>query len=280
MQVIEFLDNLKDAGQISFIGESMLGTPIPMISKGSGERNKVLLIGGVHAREYITAPLLRDLMIDYKGDHPVDCVPLLNPDGAQLVTEGLNALPLKLRDRITLLRINDGSTDFSKWKANARAVDLNVNCDADWGMGKDNVTYPAPEGYIGVAPFSENESYAIKRLLENNDYSLVVCYHSKGEEVYYGYGKNKSHKAKATLVANKLKYKLKTTPHSTGGIKDYFILTTGKMGLTIEVGKEKLEHPINLSHLEELKERHKGIITLFTEIVKRNGPNKIYENGY
>ena len=269
MQVQQFLDNLNKVGTLSYVGETALNTPIPMISKGKGEKGKVLLVGAVHAREYITAPLLLDLINDYDGDYPVDCIPLLNVDGVSLVTEGLNGLTLKLRDRQTLLRLNGGSTDFSLWKANLRGVDLNLNADADWGKGRGNLNYPNPEGYIGPFPFSEKESYAVQRLIDSNDYALMVCYHSKGEEVYYGYKRNHRYRKEALRVAEKLQYKLKTTPYSTGGLKDYFTLKTGYLGLTIEVGSDALSHPITLDHLEELKERHKGIINLYTEIAQK-----------
>lgn len=270
MQVNEFFSSLEPVGgNASIIGYSTLGEPIHLIHKGERKKGGVLLVGGIHAREYVTAYLLRDLFKDYAGEYPVDVVPLLNPDGVRLCLGGLDALPLKLRDRIALLRINGGSTDFSEWKANARGVDLNVNCDAKWGQGQSNLTYPAPQNYIGPCPFSEVESYALKRVMDEGDYALVVAYHSKGEEVYYGFMRNKKYKAEATLVANALGYTLKTTPHSTGGIKDYFTLSTERLGLTIEVGSDALTHPIGLDHLEELKKQHEGIINLYTEIAKR-----------
>ena len=270
MQITEFFSSLElVGGSIGVIGKSTLGEPIHLIHKGKPQKGGVLLIGSTHAREYITAYLLRDLIKEYDGEYPVDVIPLLNPDGVRLCLGGLDALTLKLRDRITLLRINGGSTDFSLWKANVRGVDLNVNCDARWGQGQSNITHPAPQNYIGPCPFSEVESYAIKRVIDEGDYSLVVAYHSKGEEVYYGFGRNKKYKAEASLVANALGYALKTTPRSTGGIKDYFTLSTNRLGLTIEVGNDSLTHPIGLEYLDEIKDKHKGIINLYTEIAKR-----------
>ncbi len=265
MQVEQFISSLQGTGTLSYVGYTTLGEQIPMISKGSSEI-KVLLVGGVHAREYITSYLLRDLMADYSGKVQVDCVPMLNIDGVRLCLGGINALTLKMRDRIALLRINDGSTDFSLWKANLRGVDLNVNFPAKWGQGKSNVLYPSPENYVGPSPTSENESYCIKRLIDEGNYALVVCYHSKGEEVYYGFDGNLQYGLEARQVANALKYKLKRTPHSTGGIKDYFTLSTSRLGLTIEVGEDSLSHPIGIEHLIRLKERHDGIIDLFAEI--------------
>ena len=269
MQVNDFLSSLNNVGgTLSYVGETTLGESIPMLSKGKGIGG-VLLIGSTHAREYITSYLLRDLFEEYQGDYPVDLIPMLNIDGVRLCIGGLNALTLKLRDRITLMRINGGSTDFSTWKANVRGVDLNVNTDAKWGEGQGNLTYPSPQSYVGPCPFSEVESYAIKRVIDEGNYSLIVCYHSKGEEVYYGFSNNHKYRAEASMVANKLGYKLKRTPKSTGGIKDYFTHSTGRLGLTIEIGSDKLEHPITLERLDELKEKHRGIIDLYAEIAKK-----------
>ncbi len=265
MQVDDFLNSLNGIGTLSYVGYTTLNEPIPMLSKGESEA-KILLIGSTHAREYVTSYLLRDLFIEYQGLTRVDLVPMLNIDGVRLCLDGLNSLPLKMRDRITLLRLNNGSTDFSLWKANIRGVDLNVNCDADWGKGEKNILYPSPENYIGPCPFSENESYAIKRLIDNGNYALVVCYHSKGEEIYYGFKNNLKYKSTALKVANALKYKLKRTPRSSGGIKDYFTLSTSRLGLTVEVGNDNLKHPIGLSELENLKIRHAGIINLLAKL--------------
>ena len=270
MQVKEFLESLEQMGGTCIdVGTSTLGEKIPLFHKGNSLPGGVLLVGGTHAREYVTSYLLRDLFKEYVGDYPVDVIPMLNPDGVRLSLEGLNGLALTLRDRTLLSRINNHSLDFSLWKANARGVDLNVNCDARWGQGKSNICYPSPENYVGPHPFSEMETLFIKKVLEKGNYALVVCYHSKGEEVYYGFDKNVKYQGEAKLVANRLGYALKRTPHSTGGIKDYFTLTTGRLGLTIEVGSDTLTHPIGLEYLNIIKQKHKGIITLYAEIAKR-----------
>ena len=72
----------------------------------------------------------------------------------------------KLQD--FLLDVNGGNTDFSLWKANARAVDLNVNYNAKWGEGRQNVTYPAPSDYIGEFPVSEPENIALRDFINVN----------------------------------------------------------------------------------------------------------------
>ena len=266
MHINKLLDKICSLNNVSFVGRTTLGTPIPMVSLGNKKDGGVLIVGAVHAREYITAYLLYELIQEYDGDYPVDVIPILNIDGAILSKEGLNELPLKVRERTTLLRLNDGSTDFSLWKANIRGVDINVNFPADWGKGKYNITHPAPANYIGPCPFSEWETVAVMDAINARDYALVIAYHSKGEEVYYGFGDNKYYKKEAQMLANHLGYKLKRTPHSTGGLKDYFTLTTGRLGLPVEVGKDSFLHPYPLTELQSLKKQHSGVIAQATEI--------------
>ena len=275
MHINKLLENINSLKNVTNVGITTLGTPIPMVSLGKKRDGGVLIVGAVHAREYITAYLLYELIKEYDGDYPVDVIPILNIDGVTLCKEGLNELPLKLKERTTLLRLNDGSTDFSKWKANVRGVDINVNFPADWGKGKSNVTRPAPENSIGPCPFSERETVCIMDVINNNDYALVVAYHSKGEEVYYGFGDNRLYKSEAQTFANYLDYKLKRTPDSAGGIKDYFTLTTGRLGLTVEVGKDTLPHPYPLTELPNLIKQHSGVIPLTTEIA-----NKLWTQKY
>lgn len=60
-------------------------------------------------------------------------VPMVNPDGVELCKRGVTSAPKNVRK--SLLRLN-GSDDFRAWKANGRAVDLNVNFDAGFGKGE------------------------------------------------------------------------------------------------------------------------------------------------
>ncbi|MDE5990307.1 MAG: hypothetical protein K2H36_01850, partial [Clostridia bacterium] len=146
------LDILQSQGaEIFDIGYTLLGRPIPCIFKGSKTGGQTLLHASIHAREWVTTPLVIEMMKNYAGDHGVWCVPMVNIDGVLLVQQGLSSIPEQsLKD--FLLNVNGGSADFSLWKANARAVDLNVNFNARWGEGAQNVTYPSPANYIGQYP--------------------------------------------------------------------------------------------------------------------------------
>ena len=262
------------AGKVRFFGKSLYGYPLAAASKGKRAPGGVLVVGTVHAREHITAKLLSELAAEYDGDYPIDVVPCLNPDGAILATEGAEAFTLKAADRLSLLRINDGSWDFSKWKANLRGVDLNTNFDAGWGKGESNVFKPSPENYVGPYPGSEPETQAAVRLMAEGRYALVVAYHSKGEEVYWGFGGYADYYAESAAVAERLGYTLKRTPRSAGGLKDYWIAKYRLPGLTVEVGEDKYPHPYPEDRLPELIKRHKDIFGLYAEIAKKVWKNR------
>jgi g-D-glutamyl-meso-diaminopimelate peptidase len=221
----------------------------------------------VHAREYITAPLVLKLFEDYSYEGArLDLVPLLNIDGALLSRNGIESLKLNAFRKEFLMRVNQ-KEDFSLWKANINAVDINLNFDAGFGEGEGNLTYPSSQGYIGRCPESEPETKAAANLMRNGSYDAVIAYHTKGEEVYFGFRDDLSHKNEALLFAKSLGYALKETPNSAGGLKDYFVLKTKRFGLTIEAGSDALAHPIKEDELPNLIDRHKGSFNLLGEIV-------------
>ena len=157
----------------TIIGYSRLGREIPLFQSEKGDA-VVLLVGGIHAREYITCELVETLASHADG---IDCIPCLNPDGRAIV-----------RGEETPKIAFCG--DLALWKANAFGVDLNVNFDAEWGTGKQNVRVAGRENYIGPYPESEPETKAVCDLLRRKKYPLVLSYHTLGEEVYWGFGEN------------------------------------------------------------------------------------------
>lgn len=253
-------------GKISHIGITHLGYPIPMVTKGNGQQKpRILLVGGVHAREYITSYLLCALLKEYNGDCVIDCVPLLNIDGVLLSRLGKQLFGRNDNLYKKLVALNK-SEDFALWKGNIRGVDLNVNFNADWGSGAQNVRQAGSENYIGPYPESENETRAIIGLLYKKQYDMVIAYHSKGEEVYYGYGTDKSNKDLSEKIADFLHYDLKTSDNSAGGLKDYVIKVLHKFALTIEVGEDRFSHPYPMLELPKLIDLHKGSLELFCNI--------------
>ena len=69
----------------TIIGYSRLGREIPLFHSGRGDA-AVLIVGGVHAREYITCDLVFKLWRE--ASRNTDCIPCLNPDGRAIARGG------------------------------------------------------------------------------------------------------------------------------------------------------------------------------------------------
>jgi g-D-glutamyl-meso-diaminopimelate peptidase len=263
MKYETLIEKLKNLGEISYLGTTRLGYKIPMVHIGCGKA-KALIVASVHAREHITTTLLNELMLSYDKKIAIDYIPILNIDGVMLATNGL--LVVKDNDlKQKLLALNDGKDDFSLWKANIDGVDINVNFDADWGEGAQNVTYPHSENYIGNEPNGEIETKVIVDVLKNN-YPLVAAYHSKGEVVYWGYEHNFKHYAFAKKYADFVGYELTRSEGSAGGLKDYYALKYQGLGITVEIGEDRFPHPYPLDELDNLIKKHTGSIELLAQM--------------
>lgn len=269
------MNALAKCGKVFSIGKSGLGRKLWAVLFGNAP--KVILFGAIHAREWITASLLVELakcfsselngktVTNEKGERicctDIAFVPMLNPDGVELCGRGLYSVPKALRQN--LFRLNCEKEDFSLWKANARGVDLNVNFDACWGKGAQNVLSPASENYIGAHPFSERETYAIANFAKKS--LVAIAYHTKGEVIYYGFEGQNQDKAWAHKFGEELGYEVETSEGSAGGFKDWFVAQKLGMGLTFECGNDNLEHPIAESELEGLVQQHRNIPKLAIE---------------
>lgn len=234
---------------IKSIGKSVLNRDILAVYIGNG-KNKIIVQYGIHAREYITTSLAilhakRLIKSDFNGQ--IILVPLTNPDGASLCVDGLNSVANKSQ-KIWLKAIN-GSSDFSLWKANANAVDLNVNFDAKWGLGLKNVFLPHSENFVGNLPCDQPETKALCNLVEKEKPQATISYHSKGEEIYYKFFQHGKQKKRDLLLAKEIAcltgYKISSSPFSVGGFKDWCILKHKIPSFTIEIGNNALAHPIS-----------------------------------
>ncbi|MDR0856079.1 MAG: hypothetical protein LBM78_01570, partial [Clostridiales bacterium] len=167
--LLSALSDLSARGASVFpIGESVAGRMILCVRVGDGCGAQLLVHGGIHAREHLTAALVA-AMARYALEKPLPphtgayFVPMVNPDGVSLSQFGLRSL----RDgslRRAAAGLNAGEPDFTMWKANAAGVDLNCHFDAAWGEGARNVTTPGAHGYIGKAPGTAPESVALLSL--------------------------------------------------------------------------------------------------------------------
>jgi g-D-glutamyl-meso-diaminopimelate peptidase len=186
--------------QVGSAGKSELGKELYYVKLGNGP-NKIFYNGAHHAIEWITAVLLMKFIENFAkayalgqtlegynlrdiwNRNTIYVMPMVNPDGTNLVLNGLDTSNPYYND---LIKWNKGSTDFSKtWSANIRGVDLNHNYDAMWQKSKDaEKTYgvygPGPTRYSGTAPESESESKAVADFTRKYDFRLIIAYHSQG----------------------------------------------------------------------------------------------------
>lgn len=256
------------------VGYSLLGRPIYGAHIGNYDGNQLLIEGAIHAREYITALLVVDLVKSlYNKPIPggIYFIPLVNPDGVKLVLDGVGDLRCeKLRQ--FLINVNDGSEDFSQWKADANAVDLNVNFNALWGGGSQNAFCPAPANFVGYYPNSEREVNNLINFTLKNQPNATISYHTKGEVIYYGFeALSQESIARDLRLAETLKnvtgYEIIKTENSTGGYSDWVSLNLDVPAFTIEVGNSSIPHPIGESQLPEIFEQNKDVpLALLNEI--------------
>lgn len=242
-----YLNFKDDAEYLAFkgigvreIGKSVLGNPIYAFE--TGPEPDVIITGGIHARENIS--VYAAMMTVYKalrtGIDNIAVVPLLNPDGLLLVEKGAF-----FEGSEKLSALCDG--DFSLWKANADAVDLNVNFNADFGKGVRNVFSPAAMNYVGPYPESEPETRAIRDYTLGLMPSLTLSFHASGREIYWYFGQSgalcERDRKVAELFADITGYTLVDGDMgSAGGYKDWCIRKLGISSLTLELGMGR--HPL------------------------------------
>lgn len=253
---------------VGVAGQSVLGRNLYYIKLGEG-KNKVFYNAAHHALEWITSPLLMKFVekflqayiggYDIKGYKPRDIwnkstiyiMPMVNPDGVDLVLNGLSKDNPYYND---LIKWNNGSTDFSKnWQSNNKGVDINHNYDAAWEESKEaeeelGIEGPGPTRYSGPSPVSEPETKAVVDFTKKIDPRLALAYHSQGEVIYWDFMNMATDEALkiGEMFSDVSGYKLDKTYGiaSFAGYKDWFIQDYGRPGYTIEVGKGKNPLPI------------------------------------
>ena len=260
--------------EVNTAGKSELGKELYYVKLGNGP-NKVFYNGTHHAIEWITTVLLmkfienfakaKALGEDLEGYNVNDIcskstiyvMPMVNPDGVDLVLNGLDKSNPYYND---LIKWNKGSVNFSKtWSANIRGVDLNHNYDALWQRSKDaeksyGVYGPGPTRYSGTSAESEAESKAVADFTRRYDFRLVIAYHSQGEVIYWNYQNMASSEMRKIggLFSKLTGYELAETSGITSysGYKDWFIEKYRKPGYTIEVGFG--ENPLPISQFDKI----------------------------
>lgn len=268
--------------ETGIIGQSVLGKNLYYIRLGTGP-NEVHYNATHHSLEWITSVLLMKFTEDFSRAYAnkanflgydvsdiwkkssIYIVPMVNPDGVNLVLNGLSPNNPYYSE---LLRWNNTGLPFSAvWQANIKGTDLNRNYPASWQLGKNQeamlgITGPSPTRYGGPYPLSEPETQAMVNFVSAHDFKLVISYHSQGELIFWLYNNITPPNALeiGTTFSKLSGYTLEKNPPvaAYAGFKDWFIEIYDRPGYTIEVGLGK--NPLPISSFDKIYKDNREIL--------------------
>ncbi len=258
--------------------------PVRTLVIGQGGR-KVLFTAAHHANEWITALVLLRFAEELaqaiveegtvfgvparliEQNTTIYMVPLVNPDGVDLVTGAIQpgsvqyTLARGLSENYPAIPFPEG------WKANLLGVDLNLQYPAGWLQAREikfsqGYVNPGPRDYVGRAPLNQLETRALAGYTEAVDPALVLAYHSQGREIYWQFKDIEVPGARelGEEFARVSGYALTDVAYNSSfaGYKDWFIQQFRRPGYTIEVGQG--ENPLPLSQFEQIYRDNLGIL--------------------
>lgn len=262
--------------EITTIGRSVEGRSIPALRLGSGTR-QVHCNGAFHANEWITSLALMRFAEEYaraiRGNGQVGSlragelvaaatlwiVPMVNPDGVELVHTGIVPSHRLYRD---VLDWNGGSSRFRDWKANLRGIDLNDQFPAGWEIEKARRApqSPGPRDFPGNEPLSEPEAQAMAAFTRQRNFDMVIAFHTQGEEIYWNYRGFEPPEAEewAERLSRVSGYRAVKLTDSDAGYKDWFIREYRRPGFTVELGRGM--NPLPMDSFRKLYPPAKAII--------------------
>ena len=288
---IELLKQRYEGVTSDSIGTTTDGRNLYRIVIGSRDaKKKILVVGAIHAREYITAPLvMRQIkeMLDKRedGDKSLDeiCieyVPMVNPDGVTISQSGINGLN-KEESKKKLQEIIDSWSEWglkenqdkynwflNKWKNNLNGVDINHNFPTQgWPNRADSRKRPCNEFYKGASAGSESETQYLITLVNNENFDAVLNYHTQGQIIYWSNQHAAADvlakdRAMADIVAAYTGYKL-VAPEADGskygtGFKDWLDWEKGIPNVTVEVGIGT--SPVPETQIESIWQQNTGVL--------------------
>ena len=265
------------------IGKSVMGRDLSLLSIGEGNK-RVFYSAAIHANEWITAPVLLRFIEEYAYQYAVggavsfvkaadlyrevtiDFVPMVNPDGVDLVTGALTGGSSYER-AVSFARRYPAVPFPSGWKANINGVDLNLQFPALWQEARElkfaaGWTAPSPREYVGTAPLTEPEAQSLAFFTQSSDFALILAYHTQGNIIYWkfdGYEPERSREI-GEILSRVSGYPLTLTPENQAyaGYKDWFIQTYDLPGYTVECGKGV--NPLPLTQFDDIYKANVGLL--------------------
>lgn len=275
--------------EASSAGNSVIGTPIGVMKIGTGN-TEVFFNASHHANEWITTPLVLRFAESYAkayafgggisgksaaqlyDSRTLYIMPLVNPDGVDLVNGGIND-----NFFVNLTRGISAGYPFipypSGWKANILGTDPNLNYPAGWVNARAikferGFVSPAPRDFVGTAPLSAPESRAAYEFTLEHSFALTISYHTQGEVIYWKYLDYEPERSRA--IAEELSrvsgYETQTTPSESGyaGYKDWFISYYNLPGYTVEAGRG--ENPLPLEQFDTIYAANEPLMATAMEL--------------
>ncbi|MFD6209549.1 M14 family zinc carboxypeptidase [Peribacillus sp. NPDC060253] len=278
---------------VQIIGQTEEGKNIKAVKLGEGKRS-ILLVGSHHGREWLSSKLLMSMLEEYAGAYragksvggyssalmdevSIWFIPMLNPDGVSIQQGDLSNL--SFIEKAAVWKMNRYSKNWSRWKANAKGIDLNRQYPAGWKEVMSDETKPTYQFYKGEHPLEAAEVKALADFTRKIDPLIAVSYHTSGREIFWHYQNKRENMARDYGIAKKTAemtgYEL-TFPEKEAvgsGFTDWFITEFGRPGMTIELSYlvDETNPPMTVFP-EEWKRNH------FVGIMLVNEANLLHNN--
>lgn len=289
-------NNAGTALRVDEIGQTVDGNKLYDFRVGNPAAERHLLVfGGIHAREYITAQLVMRQLVQLLSDQStngsyeniavrellsnteIHFIPMANPDGIGISQLGLEGLRTEaVRETVRQIAAKDGKalteSYLRQWKSNANGVDLNRNFDALWESYNDHLGHASADHYKGTAPECELESKALADLTRQFQFDATLSYHTQGEVIYWNFGQEGELKNMSLLLANRVSeltgYRLDGNFQAldTAGYKDWAISKLGIPSLTIEAGHGG--NPVDPAQMDAIWRENRDVVPMTLKLLK------------
>lgn len=282
-----FVKEYPEIVSLESLGKTADKRQIYCLRMGNPKAKKQIVVqAGIHGREWLNCQMLMKMLERYLSCYKtgtykkktyeelfnevaVYAIPMVNPDGVIISQYGPEKIRnKKLRKKIKRMERQGG---YSRWKANARGVDVNRNFPAKWGRQKE-ARKPSSERYPGKKEKSERETRAVLKLLKGlPNVKACINWHSRGEQIYWGAKgsgrllKNAWELAKLTRKTTGYRCVDESRAYGTGGDLERYMIQSLKVPyVCIETGKEAA--PLKHKSFASIYKKNKAMIEKTAEL--------------
>ncbi|KGX85831.1 M14 family metallopeptidase [Pontibacillus marinus] len=273
--LVELDEQYGDLVEVYSIGETPYNRELYLVKLGFGKAN-AFYNGSHHAREWITTTLNMKMIDTYASAYNTNSslggynvkellhkttiwfVPMVNPDGVTLQQVGLDAFPSSVHEQ--LIQMNEGSTNFKRWKANAQGIDLNRQYPVGWETAHNAHPDPNWRNYKGTKPFEAEEAKVMRDITHIIHPDLSLAYHTAGRVLYWNFGVDSADLERDRAITEKYAtlagYQMVHT-NSGAGYTDWINGVFDKPGITPELGYYVGETEVKPDQFSEIWRRNK-----------------------